>query len=336
MTSAPVSRRAPAQPRTTHAGIAGIGVYRPPASAPDSERLTGADCPGVSYRVQAKSGLNTASLAAGAARAALKASGIDPSTLELIVAGTTTPDVLWPATACLVQSDLGLPMVGSFDLYAAQASLLTAFNVAAKYMNSGARAALVIGSETSNQLVDFPGQSGGRHAALVIGSETTNQLVDFPGQSGGRHARGASAVVLSAGEGGGEILATAAGGRATREVGGEALNGAAAAGFSGAVADCLRQAGLRLSEIDIVIAEQTAPELMRSWLRESGVSAGSFLLDPERYADTFAAAPFAVLHDAVKEGRLKQGETALMLSYGTGPVWAVACLRWGRGGVAEW
>ena len=312
MTSAPVSRRAPAQPRTTHAGIAGIGVYRPPASAPDSERLTGADCPGVSYRVQAKSGLNTASLAAGAARAALKASGIDPSTLELIVAGTTTPDVLWPATACLVQSDLGLPMVGSFDLYAAQASLLTAFNVAAKYMNSGAR------------------------AALVIGSETTNQLVDFPGQSGGRHARGASAVVLSAGEGGGEILATAAGGRATREVGGEALNGAAAAGFSGAVADCLRQAGLRLSEIDIVIAEQTAPELMRSWLRESGVSAGSFLLDPERYADTFAAAPFAVLHDAVKEGRLKQGETALMLSYGTGPVWAVACLRWGRGGVAEW
>jgi len=336
VTSAPVSRRAPAQPRTTHAGIAGIGVYRPPASAPDSERLTGADCPGVSYRVQAKSGLNTASLAAGAARAALKASGIDPSTLELIVAGTTTPDVLWPATACLVQSDLGLPMVGSFDLYAAQAtaclvqsdlglpmvgsfdlyaaqaSLLTAFNVAAKYMNSGAR------------------------AALVIGSETTNQLVDFPGQSGGRHARGASAVVLSAGEGGGEILATAAGGRATREVGGEALNGAAAAGFSGAVADCLRQAGLRLSEIDIVIAEQTAPELMRSWLRESGVSAGSFLLDPERYADTFAAAPFAVLHDAVKEGRLKQGETALMLSYGTGPVWAVACLRWGRGGVAEW
>jgi len=312
VTSAPVSRRAPAQPRTTHAGIAGIGVYRPPASAPDSERLTGADCPGVSYRVQAKSGLNTASLAAGAARAALKASGIDPSTLELIVAGTTTPDVLWPATACLVQSDLGLPMVGSFDLYAAQASLLTAFNVAAKYMNSGAR------------------------AALVIGSETSNQLVDFPGQSGGRHARGASAVVLSAGEGGGEILATAAGGRATREVGGEALNGAAAAGFSVAVADCLRQAGLRLSEIDIVIAEQTAPELMRSWLRESGVSAGSFLLDPERYADTFAAAPFAVLHDAVKEGRLKQGETALMLSYGTGPVWAVACLRWGRGGVAEW
>ncbi len=312
MTSAPVSRRAPVEPRTTLGGIAGIGVYRPSASAPDSERLSGADCLGVSYRVQAKSGLNTASLAAGAARAALKASAIDPSTLELIVAGTTTPDVLWPATACLVQGELGLPMVGSFDLYAAQASLLTAFNVAAKYMRSGAQ------------------------AALVIGAEASNQLVDFPGQSGGRHARGASAVVLAAGEGGGQILATAAGGRATSENGRGAADEVAAAGLTHAVEDTLRQAGLSLTEIDLVIAEQTAPDLMRNWLRDSGVTSGSFVLEPERYADTFAAAPFAVLHDTVKEGRLKEGQTVLMLSLGTGPVWALACLRWGRGGVSEW
>jgi len=312
VTSAPVSHRAPVEQRTTRAGIAGVGIYRPPASVPDSVRLTGPDCLGVSYRVQAKSGLNTASLAAGAARAAMKASNIDPSTLELIVAGTTTPDVLWPTTACLVQSELNLPMVASFDLYAAQASLLTAFHVAAKYMSGGAR------------------------GALVIGAETSNQLVDFPGQSGGRHARGASAVVLNAGDAAGEILATAAGGRASSERSRGGLNGAAAAGFSDAVADCLRRGGLSLGEIDLVIAEQTAPDLMRSWLRESGVSTGSFLLDPERYADTFAAAPFAVLHDAVKEGRLREGQTALMLSYGSGPVWAVACLRWGKGGLSEW
>lgn len=312
MTSAPVSGRAPAETRTRLAGIAGIGVYRPPAGVPDSERLTGADCLGVSYRVQAKSGLNTASLAAGAARAALKASGIDPALVELIVAGTTTPDVLWPATACLVQAELELPMVGSFDLYAAQASLLTAFNVAAKYMRSGAK------------------------AALVIGAEASNQLVDFPGQSGGRHPRGASAAVLAAGEGGGEILATVAGGRATGEAGTGASREKAAQGFSDAIGDCLSQAGLSLNEVDLVVAEQTAPALMRGWLRDSGVPAGSFVLEPERYADTFAAAPFAVLHDMVKEGRLKEGQVVLMLSYGTGPVWAVACLRWGRGGVSEW
>ncbi|HSO93148.1 MAG TPA: hypothetical protein VLS53_01590, partial [Candidatus Dormibacteraeota bacterium] len=237
------------------AGIAGIGVYRPPADVADSQRLTGSDCPGVSYRVQAKSGLNTASLAAGAARAAIKASGIDPASVELIIAGTTTPDVLWPSTACLVQAELELPMVASFDLYAAQASLLTAFDVASRYMRSGAK------------------------AALVIGAETSNQLVDFPGQSGGRHARGASAIVLAASEGGGEILATAAGGRATGETGTGGTGEKAAEGFSESIGDCLRQAGMRLNEVDLVVAEQTAPALMRRWLRDSGVSAGSFVLE---------------------------------------------------------
>lgn len=293
-------------------GIAGIGVYRPPADAVDSERITGSDCTGVSYRVHAASGLNTASLAAGAARAALKASGINQAEIDLIVVGTTTPDVLWPTTACLVQVELGLPMVASFDLYAAEASLLTAFDVAAHYMAAGAR------------------------AALVIGAESANQLVDFPGQSGGRHPRGASALVLSRTDGATGVLATAAGGRATRETNGKGQAAITHKGLTDAVADCLRRAGLALDQIDLVIAEQTAPALMRDWARASGIAPTSFLLDPEAYADTFAAAPFAVLHDAVKQGRLYKGQTALLLACGSGPVWAVACIRWGSGGVAEW
>jgi len=108
--------------------------------------MTGPECLGVSYRVQAKSGLNTASLAAGAARAALQASGTNPADIEMIVVGTTTPDVLWPTTACLVQAELNLPMVASFDLYAAEASLLTAFDVAAHYMVAGAKAASAAGA----------------------------------------------------------------------------------------------------------------------------------------------------------------------------------------------
>ncbi len=313
MTSAPVSRRAPVGSRTVWGGIAGIGVYRPPADAPDATRVTGADCLGVSYRVQAKSGLNTASLAAGAARAALQASGTNPADIELIVVGTTTPDVLWPTTACLVQAELSLPMVASFDLYAAEASLLTAFDVAAHYMISGAK------------------------AALVIGAEAANQLVDFPGQSGGRHPRAATAVVLSGSDRAGAVLATAAGGRATHQ--GTTAKGdqnATLDGLSQAVRECLERAQLSLGGIDLVIAEQTAPDLMRAWSATAGIRPGSFLLDPDRYADTFAAAPFAVLHDAVKDGRLREGQTALLLACGSGPVWAVACVRWGSGGVAAW
>ena len=275
--------------------------------------MTGPECLGVSYRVQAKSGLNTASLAAGAARAALQASGTNPADIEMIVVGTTTPDVLWPTTACLVQAELNLPMVASFDLYAAEASLLTAFDVAAHYMVAGAK------------------------AALVIGAEAANQLVDFPGQSGGRHPRAATAVVLSRSDRAGAVLATAAGGRAIHE--GTNVNGSQAAtldGLSQAATQCLERAQLSLGDIDLVIAEQTAPDLMRAWSTRAGVQPEAFLLEPDRYTDTFAAAPFAVLHDAVKDGRLREGQTALLLACGSGPVWAVACVRWGSGGVAEW
>src|SRR5438105_15306257 len=109
--------------------IAGLGIYRPPADALLARRLTGGDLTGVSYRVQAEQGINTASLAAGAARAALQAGGVDPADIGMIVVGTTTPDVLWPTTACLVQTELKLRTVASFDLYAAATTPLAATKV---------------------------------------------------------------------------------------------------------------------------------------------------------------------------------------------------------------
>src|SRR5207244_4973159 len=146
------------------AAIAALGVYRPSADAPAARRVTGNDLTGVSYRVQADQGVNTASLAAGAARAALQAGGVNPADIEMIIVGTTTPDVLWPTTACLVQNELKLPMVASFDLYAAETSLLSALNVGIRYVAAGARAVLLIGAESDNQLVDLPGQGGRVHS----------------------------------------------------------------------------------------------------------------------------------------------------------------------------
>src|SRR6202022_2995639 len=126
--------------------IAGLGIYRPPANTPPARRLTGADLTGVSNRVQADQGLTTPSLAAGAARAALRVAGVNASDLEMIIVGTTTPDVLWPTTACLVQTELKLPMVGSFDLYAAEPRLLAALQVGIRYITAGARGVLLIGA----------------------------------------------------------------------------------------------------------------------------------------------------------------------------------------------
>jgi 3-oxoacyl-[acyl-carrier-protein] synthase-3 len=292
--------------------IAGLGIYRPPADAPQARRVTGADLTGVSYRVQADQGVSTPSLAAGAARAALRASGVNSSDIEMIIVGTASPDVLWPTTACLVQTELKLPPVASFDLYAAETSLLAALNVGIRYVTAGA---------------------GG---VLLIGAESDNQLVDLPGQGGAVHGRAAAAVVLTRAGGDGGVLSTMAGGAARSDVNGDAQDRTVLRGLATGAAECLEKANMRMEEIDLVIGEQSAPELMEAWRKLAGVSSSRLLLDPSRYGSLLAAAPLTALHDAVKAGRLQNGMTALVLACGSGPTWAAACLRWGGGGISEW
>lgn len=292
--------------------IAGLGIYRPPADAPLARRVTGSDLTGVSYRVQAKEGINTASLAAGAARAAMQAGGVDAADIGMIIVGTTTPDVLWPTTACLVQTELKLPMVASFDLYAAETSLLAALNVGVRYI------------------------AGGSGSVLVIGADSDNQLVDLPGQSGTVHSRAAAAAVLTSAGGGAGVLSTMAGGAARPEGNGEANDRTVLEGLTDGATECLRKASLSLSEIDLVIGQQSAPEIMLAWSKAAGITPARLLLDPARYGTLLAAAPLTVLHDAIKEGRLQNGMTVLLLACGSGPTWAAACVRWGGGGLAEW
>src|SRR2546425_11795655 len=292
--------------------IAGLGVFRPPADAPPARRVTGPDLTGVSYRVQPDQGVSTPALAAGAARAALRAADVRPSDVEMIIVGTTSPDVLWPATACLVQTDLKLPMVASFDLYAAETSMLAALNVGARYVAAGAR------------------------GVLVIGAESDNRLADLPGQGAAVHGRAAAATVLTPAGGDTGILSTVVAGAARSDVNGDAQDRILLRGLADGVEECLRKAQLDMADIDLVIGEQSAPEIMQAWGKAAGLSSSRLLVQPKRYGALLAAAPLIALHDTLREGRLHSGMTALLLQCGSGPAWAAACVRWGGGGLVEW
>jgi 3-oxoacyl-[acyl-carrier-protein] synthase-3 len=308
-----MARPAQAGRKTAGSVVAGIGVYLPPRSAQGAAYVSGLDCTGVSDRVKAEKGISTPSLAAAAARAALKAAGGKPDEVELVIVGTTSPDVLWPTTACLVQNELGLGMVTSFDLYAAEAGVLTALDVANRYMATGARGALVIGAESDNQLVDLPA---------------------LPRAGRGR----AAAAVLLRPAGGDEagILSTVVGGAASEDGTGASHDEALVRGLCRAIDQCLGKAGISLAAIDLVIGEQTAPEVMRAWRIAQAFPEEKLVLDAKRYSGAVAAAPFVVLHDLVAEGRLRSGMTALLVSCGSGPAWAVVCLRWGSGRAGKW
>jgi 3-oxoacyl-[acyl-carrier-protein] synthase-3 len=266
----------------------------------------------VAYRVQEQQGVNTASLAAGAARAALEAAHADPAELEMIVVGTTSPDVLWPSTACLVQTELKLPMVAAFDLYAAEASLLTAIDVALRYV------------------------TGGSGSVLVIGSESDNQLVDLPGQGGRIKARAAAAAVLRGARDGVGVLSTVVGGAAPQQGNGRKGDDGLLDGVRRAVDEALRRAGLSLDDIDLVVGDQSEPAIMAAWSGAAGVPASRMLLDPDRYGALLSAAPLIALHDASVDGRLNDGTKVLLIECGAGPIWAAACLRWGGTGVRKW
>ena len=298
-----------ARPQTALGSIAGIGLNRPTSSATLARRVTGSDVSGVSYRVQAEHGVTTASLAAGAARTAIEAAGTDPTDIGMIVVGTASPDVLWPSTACLVQTELKLPMVAAFDLYAAEASLLTALDVAIRFLSDETR------------------------AVLLIGADSDNQLVDLPGQGSAVRGRAAGAVVLRSADSSGGVLSTVIGGAARPGVHQDADVPGMLEGLRNGVGECLRRAHLSLAEVDLVIGDQGTPEAMSAWAKASGVPAGRLLLDGSRYGALLAAAPLAALYDAAESGRLKEGMVVLVLECGSGPVWAAACLRWGRTGV---
>jgi len=141
-------------------------------------------------------------------------------------------------------------------------------------------------------------------------------------------------LLTPAGDEGG-VLSTTAGGAAQPDGNGDAQDRTLLRGLTEAAAECLKKAHLAISEIDLVIGEQSAPEITQAWSRLAGVASSRILLDEARYGSLLAAAPLTALYDAVQTGRLQKGMSALVLSCGSGPTWAAACLRWGDGGIAE-
>src|SRR6266704_1602310 len=171
---------------------------------------------------------------------------------------------------------------------------------------------------------EFRPLRGGDQRAL--GAQRRNPLCD---------SRGAAAVLLTPADDDGGVLSTTAGGAAQPDGNGDAQDRTLLRGLTEAAAESLQKAQLAISQIDVVIGEQSAPEITKAWSRLAGVASSRVLLDEARYGSLLAAAPLTALYDAVQSGRLQKGMTALVLACGSGPTWAAACLRWGDGGIAE-
>ena len=261
---------------------------------------------------------STASLAIGAAAAAIKDAGITPDEVELLVLATCTADQQLPATSAAVQDGLGL-RCGAVDVDAACAGFVYALVTAASMIEAGRiRTALVIGAETLSRIVDPDDRGtvvlfGDGAGACVLTAGTTGGLLAFDFGCDGGLAH---------------ILEVPAGGRHIRMEGGEVFRRAVRVVVSSAEA-ALEQAGLTAADVDVFVPHQANARIVSAACDRLGIATERTVLNLDRYGNTSAASIPLALAEAAEAGRLHAGDVVLLSGFGAGMTWASALLEWG-------
>jgi 3-oxoacyl-[acyl-carrier-protein] synthase-3 len=264
-------------------------------------------------------------LALHAARRALDAAGIGPDDLGLIVVATTTPDVIFPSTACLLQAKLGAKDCPAFDVQAVCTGFVYALTVADLFVKSGqARYALVVGSEVFSRILDWNDRTtcvlfGDGAGAVVLAAS------DEPGLLSAKlHADGTYADILS-------VPGTVCGGRVEGKpfvvMEGNAVFKFAVRVLTEVVHEVLPPAGLTLSQVDWVIPHQANVRIIEATARKLGIGMDRVVVSVDRHGNTSAASIPLALDGAVREGRIRRGHVLVLEGVGGGFTWGAVALR---------
>ncbi|MCI0477591.1 MAG: ketoacyl-ACP synthase III [Anaerolineales bacterium] len=276
----------------------------------------------------------SADMATRAARDALQVADVPPSSLDLIIAATNTPDYWFPATACLVQDALGAERAGAFDLAAGCSGFLYALIVAERFLRSGAyRNILVVGVETVSRIVDWRDPicayfGDGAGALVLTASEQAGGLLGFALSSdgsggnllilpGGGSRHGITQQVLDQG-----LQYGRTDGRAVYRYGLRAMT------WMGQRA--LRDARLKIQDIDLFIPHQTNQLLIQQVAERLGVPHEKVFVNVARYANISSAAIPVTLCDALAAGRIHPGNRLLLTAFGGGLTCAGVVWQWSQ------
>jgi 3-oxoacyl-[acyl-carrier-protein] synthase-3 len=275
----------------------------------------------------------TSDLAIEAARRALEAAGVCPERVDLIIVATSTPDTIFPATASLVQHSIGATRAGAFDLSAACSGLIYGMAVGAQFVMSGMyETVVVIGAETMSRLLDWSDRS-----TCVLFGDGASAVVIQPCAEGHGFlsfclgSDGSGADLLKVEWGGGQAgfqsdLVTQ-GSNVLRMAGKEVFRFAVNV-IGTAAARALEQAGLTMDDVDLFIPHQANIRIIDTAAKRMGISPDKTFSNVEKYGNTSAASVGIALSEAVDAGRLKPGDTALLVGFGAGLTWGATVLRW--------
>ena len=265
-------------------------------------------------------------LALQASRRALEMAGIPAEKLDLIIVATTTPDMVFPGTACILQAKLGIKDMPAFDVQAVCSGFVYALATADQFMRSGQyEHILVVGAEVYSRILDWEDRGTcvlfGDGAGAVVLKRSSE-----PGILATRlHADGSHAGILSVpgSVSGGKIR-----GRPLLQMEGGAVFKFAVKVLEEVALETLSAAGLQKTDIDWLIPHQANIRIIQSTAKKLGMSMERVIVTVDRHANTSAASVPLALDTAVRDGRVQRGQNLLLEAFGGGFTWGAALVRY--------
>lgn len=317
----------------SHARIIGTGGYLPEYVLTNEELETRVETTsewilertGIRERHIAAEGELTSDLALKAAERAIEAAGIVADEIGLIVVATTTPDRVFPSTACKLQAKLGIVNgCPAFDVQAVCSGFVYAVSVADQFIRSGqVKTALVVGAETLSRITDWNDRGncilwGDGAGAVVLQASEQPGIINTHLHADGRHEQ---LLYVD----GGVSMKTE--GASYMRMAGNAVFKMAVKTLDAIVDETLAANGLAKSDIDWLVPHQANIRIIQATAKKLGMSMDNVVVTVDRHGNTSAASVPLALDTAVREGRIKAGQLVLMEAFGGGFTWGSVLVR---------
>jgi 3-oxoacyl-[acyl-carrier-protein] synthase-3 len=280
---------------------------------------------GIRSRYLAEPGMTSSELGLIAAQRALEMAGVAGAELDLIVVATSTPDFIFPSTACLIQSKLGNKGAAAFDVQAVCAGFTYALGIAEKFIRSGShKKALVIGAEVFSRILDWKDRGtcvlfgDGAGAVVLEASEKPGILATA------MHADGSQNGILNVP---GQICGGQVTGDQFLRMDGQAVFKFAVRVLADIAEEVCQSAGMPTTDVDWLIPHQANIRIIEATGKKLGIDRNKVIVTVDRHGNTSAASVPLALDEAVRDGRIQRGQKVLVEGVGGGFTWGAALLE---------
>ena len=322
---------------TRYSRIAGTGSYLPPRRVTNAELAAElaqrgletsddwiVERTGIQARHFVSDGVSASDLGANAARSAMEAAGVTPAEIDLIIVATSTPDMVFPSAACILQNKLGICGCPAFDVQAVCSGFVYALTVADAMIKTGAaRKALVVGAEVFSRILDFNDRTtcvlfGDGAGAVVLEASDTPGILAADLHADGKYV---DILCVPGTVSGGQVL-----GHPLLRMDGQAVFKLAVGVLEEAARATLTKAGRDAADIDWLIPHQANIRIMHSMAKRLKVPLDKVVITVGQHGNTSAASIPLALDTAVREGKVRRGETLMLEGVGGGFTWGAVLL----------